>query len=61
MQRIPITISIEQEIVNEIDSVKGRNEPRSRFIEDIVSDYLNNSGKKSQRQSTKTIKSGDIQ
>ena len=40
MSREPITISIEEKIINKIDSAKGKNEPRSRFIEDIISEYL---------------------
>jgi len=38
--RKPITISIETEIVKKIDNTKGKNEPRSRFIEDIISEFL---------------------
>jgi metal-responsive CopG/Arc/MetJ family transcriptional regulator len=33
-------ISLENEIVEKIDDAKGRNEPRSRFIEYIISNYL---------------------
>ena len=38
--REPITISIEHGIITEIDEKKGKNEPRSRFIEDIISEFL---------------------
>ena len=40
MSRKAISISIENEIINKIDTTKGKNEPRSRFIEDIVSEFL---------------------
>jgi len=42
--REPITISIESEIITKIDDSKGKNEPRSRFIEDIISEFLNKKG-----------------
>lgn len=38
--RKPVTISIEHKIITKIDEKKGKNEPRSRFIEDILSDFL---------------------
>lgn len=50
MPRSPVTISLNDEILTEIDSVKGKNEPRSRFIEDIISDFLE---KKERSQSPK--------
>ena len=39
--REPITISLESKIIEKINDSKGRNEPRSRFIEDIISEFLN--------------------
>jgi metal-responsive CopG/Arc/MetJ family transcriptional regulator len=41
--REPITISLEAEIIEQIDGSKGKNEPRSRFLEDIVIEYLKKS------------------
>ena len=38
--RAPITISLENKIIETIDRTKGKNEPRSRFIEDIISEFL---------------------
>ncbi|CUR51330.1 protein of unknown function [Nitrosotalea devaniterrae] len=38
--REPITISLENKIIKKIDNSKGKNEPRSRFIEDIISGYF---------------------
>ena len=58
MPRSPVTISLNDEILTEIDSAKGKNEPRSRFIEDILSDYLSNSeGKNPSVKVPKTTKS----
>jgi len=42
MSRVPICISLENENIKKIDSSKGKNEPRSRFIEDIITDYFDN-------------------
>ncbi len=39
--REPITISLESEVIIRIDDSKGKHVPRSRFIEDIISDFLN--------------------
>ncbi len=44
--REPITISLESNVIEKIDSTKGRNEPRSRFLEDIISAYLKQKAKK---------------
>ena len=38
--REPITISLESEMIVKIDDSRGKNEPRSRFIEDIISEFL---------------------
>ena len=58
MPRSPVTISLNDEILTEIDSVKGKNEPRSRFIEDIISDFLVKSeGKNPSVKVPKTTKS----
>ena len=38
--RNPVTISLEENIIQRIDAVKGKNVPRSRFLEDIISDFL---------------------
>jgi len=40
MSRKAISISIEKKIINKIDTTKGKNEPRSRFIEDIICEFL---------------------
>ena len=50
MSREPISISIEREIIIKIDEKKGKNEPRSRFIEDIILEFLKKEGSSSQRQ-----------
>jgi len=50
VSREPISISIEREIIIKIDKKKGKNEPRSRFIEDIFIEYLKKEGSSSQRQ-----------
>jgi len=39
-----IAISLENEIIKKIDDSKGKNEPRSRFIEDIISEFLDKKG-----------------
>ena len=41
--REPITISLEIELIEKIDNSKGKNEPRSRFLEDIITEYLKKS------------------
>jgi len=41
--REPITISLESELIQKIHSSKGKNEPTSRFIEDIIEGYLKKS------------------
>ena len=38
--RKPITISLESIVIQKIDDSKGTHEPRSRFIEDIISEFL---------------------
>lgn len=38
--RNPISISLEDEIILKIDNARGKNEPRSRFIEDVISQFL---------------------
>jgi metal-responsive CopG/Arc/MetJ family transcriptional regulator len=43
--REPITISLESKVIERIDNSKGKNEPRSRFIEDIISGYFDKYGK----------------
>ena len=45
-----IAISLENEIIKKIDNSKGKNEPRSRFIEDIIAEFLDKK-EKSQSQS----------
>jgi metal-responsive CopG/Arc/MetJ family transcriptional regulator len=56
--RTPITISLETEFIVKIDNAKGRNEPRSRFLEDIISDYLGKPEEKiPQPKVSKTTKS----
>ena len=35
-----IAISLDNEIIEKINGSKGKNEPRSRFIEDIISEFL---------------------
>jgi len=50
MSRKAISISIEREIINKIDTTKGKNEPRSRFIENTVSEFLKKEGSSSQHQ-----------
>ena len=47
--REPITISLENKVIKTIDKSKGKNEPRSRFIEDILSEFF----EKKERFSTK--------
>jgi len=42
MSRVPISISIEKKTIKKIDTSKGKNEPRSRFIEDIICNFLDN-------------------
>ena len=41
--REAITISLETELIEKIDNSKGKNEPRSRFLEDIIAEYLKKS------------------
>ena len=40
MTRDPISISLETDFIQKIDDAKGKNEPRSHFIEDILSEFL---------------------
>ncbi len=37
-----ICISIESDSIQKIDNAKGKNEPRSRFIEDVLLEFLEN-------------------
>lgn len=41
--REPITISLESQIIKKIDESKGKHEPRSRFLEDIITEHLQKS------------------
>ncbi len=57
--RTPITISLETDFIVKIDNAKGRNEPRSRFLEDIISDHLGKpEGKIPQSKVSKTTNRG---
>ncbi len=44
--REPITISLETELIEKIDGSKGKNEPRSRFLEDIIEAHLKETKRK---------------
>ena len=45
--RKPITISLESNVIQKIKDSKGKHEPRSRFIEDIISEFLEKKEKSS--------------
>ncbi len=35
-----LSVTVEKTTITKIDNSKGRNEPRSRFIEDIILEFL---------------------
>ena len=65
MVRDPISISLETDFIKKIDSRKGKNEPRSRFIEDILSEFLvkkntENPPTNSSAKQFQSVKIGDV-
>ncbi len=42
--REAISVTLESKLIKRIDDSKHKNEPRSRFIEDVISNYLESKG-----------------
>ncbi|CUR51806.1 protein of unknown function [Nitrosotalea devaniterrae] len=51
--REPVTISLEDKTIKKIDDSKGKHEPRSRFVEDIILEYFEQISSTVQRKGTK--------